>query len=125
MLLGEFLDRLLLQGEELLPVVEIRGLGLGEEVAGERAGIPRQREDCGGNRRFPVEQHAADVLSVDVGAVQDHPEDRVLLLRSEEHTSELQSLMRNSYAVFCLKKKKILQIRMYHHSNQRTLRRTN
>src|SRR3546814_6411558 len=27
--------------------------------------------------------------------------------RSEEHTSELQSLMRNSYAVFCLKTKKI------------------
>src|SRR3546814_6923723 len=26
--------------------------------------------------------------------------------RSEEHTSELQSLMRNSYAVFCLKKQK-------------------
>src|SRR3546814_8576638 len=30
---------------------------------------------------------------------------RAALLRSEEHTSELQSLMRNSYAVFCLKKK--------------------
>src|SRR3546814_1317136 len=29
--------------------------------------------------------------------------------RSEEHTSELQSLMRTSYAVFCLKKKKIRQ----------------
>src|SRR3546814_1662764 len=29
--------------------------------------------------------------------------------RSEEHTSELQSLMRISYAVFCLKKKKITQ----------------
>src|SRR3546814_6895354 len=29
-----------------------------------------------------------------------------VLLRSEEHTSELQSLMRSSYAVFCLKKKK-------------------
>src|SRR3546814_3590059 len=29
------------------------------------------------------------------------------VLRSEEHTSELQSLMRISYAVFCLKKKKI------------------
>src|SRR3546814_7948497 len=29
-----------------------------------------------------------------------------LLHRSEEHTSELQSLMRISYAVFCLKKKK-------------------
>src|SRR3546814_5832415 len=31
---------------------------------------------------------------------------RSLLFRSEEHTSELQSLMRISYAVFCLKKKK-------------------
>src|SRR3546814_3646535 len=30
--------------------------------------------------------------------------------RSEEHTSELQSLMRISYAVFCLKKKKIIKI---------------
>src|SRR3546814_6131941 len=30
-----------------------------------------------------------------------------LWLRSEEHTSELQSLMRISYAVFCLKKKKV------------------
>src|SRR3546814_7487506 len=30
--------------------------------------------------------------------------------RSEEHTSELQSLMRNSYAVFCLKKKKVTTI---------------
>src|SRR3546814_4997956 len=30
----------------------------------------------------------------------------VLVYRSEEHTSELQSLMRISYAVFCLKKKK-------------------
>src|SRR3546814_3972995 len=29
-------------------------------------------------------------------------------MRSEEHTSELQSLMRNSYAVFCLKKKIII-----------------
>src|SRR3546814_7168109 len=29
--------------------------------------------------------------------------------RSEEHTSELQSLMRNSYAVFCLKKKKTIK----------------
>src|SRR3546814_2194648 len=34
-------------------------------------------------------------------------------LRSEEHTSELQSLMRISYAVFCLKKKKT------HHNSSR------
>src|SRR3546814_16912661 len=33
-----------------------------------------------------------------------------IALRSEEHTSELQSLMRISYAVFCLKKKKQLSI---------------
>src|SRR3546814_10853167 len=33
------------------------------------------------------------------------PERPVILTRSEEHTSELQSLMRISYAVFCLKKK--------------------
>src|SRR3546814_8811745 len=33
--------------------------------------------------------------------------------RSEEHTSELQSLMRNSYAVFCLKKKKDLERTVY------------
>src|SRR3546814_13397675 len=32
--------------------------------------------------------------------------DVIGVLRSEEHTSELQSLMRISYAVFCLKKKK-------------------
>src|SRR3546814_9883057 len=32
-----------------------------------------------------------------------------IVRRSEEHTSELQSLMRISYAVFCLKKKKIKQ----------------
>src|SRR3546814_2641845 len=35
--------------------------------------------------------------------VEEQPKDEK---RSEEHTSELQSLMRNSYAVFCLKKKK-------------------
>src|SRR3546814_4012891 len=34
----------------------------------------------------------------------ERPQDR-LVLRSEEHTSELQSLMRISYAVFCLNKK--------------------
>src|SRR3546814_5509150 len=36
------------------------------------------------------------------------------LLRSEEHTSELQSLMRISYAVFCLKKKRPSQTNNIH-----------
>src|SRR3546814_2842411 len=35
---------------------------------------------------------------------------RIAYNRAEEHTSELQSLMRTSYAVFCLKKKKNRQI---------------
>src|SRR3546814_1425425 len=39
--------------------------------------------------------------------------DAMARLRSEEHTSELQSLMRISYAVFCLKKK-----RKHHNSNK-------
>src|SRR3546814_2042901 len=36
----------------------------------------------------------------------------IAVVRSEEHTSELQSLMRISYAVFCLKKKKHTQQRL-------------
>src|SRR3546814_8927351 len=43
-------------------------------------------------------------------AIARHPvhRDQVGQERSEEHTSELQSLMRTSYAVFCLKKTKIV-----------------
>src|SRR3546814_8549964 len=41
-------------------------------------------------------------------------------IRSEEHTSELQSLMRISYAVFCLKKKKNTEIEhQYTNSNHK------
>src|SRR3546814_6175549 len=39
--------------------------------------------------------------------------------RSEEHTSELQSLMRSSYAVFCLKKNNTKQIQIQHHRRHR------
>src|SRR3546814_7836048 len=50
-------------------------------------------------RGFPGSDVPPDVESYSQArAVQD--------ARSEEHTSELQSLMRSSYAVFCLKKKK-------------------
>src|SRR3546814_2052394 len=47
--------------------------------------------ELGANRGFIAEQQEMEVAAA---------------LRSEEHTSELQSLMRISYAVFCLKKKK-------------------
>src|SRR3546814_5487410 len=49
---------------------------------------------------FVVARNAVDGLRVRGIALTLHPG------RSEEHTSELQSLMRISYAVFCLKKKK-------------------
>src|SRR3546814_937774 len=44
------------------------------------------------------------------------------LERSEEHTSELQSLMRLSYAVFCLNKKKPLNSKAQHHTSDKTSR---
>src|SRR3546814_10034348 len=50
--------------------------------------------------------------------------DEYLTARSEEHTSELQSLMRISYAVFCLKKKKQQHIIKYTEQRIR-IRRTN
>src|SRR3546814_968506 len=49
----------------------------------------------------------ADVVAeVAVGLLAAQGVEGVQAARSEEHTSELQSLMRISYAVFCLKKKK-------------------
>src|SRR3546814_3130141 len=51
----------------------------------------------------------------------ENPRSRVAppTVRSEEHTSELQSLMRISYAVFCLKKKThIINKYNYKHTNQ-------
>src|SRR3546814_3539550 len=46
--------------------------------------------------------------------VRNHNGGRTGANRSEEHTSELQSLMRTSYAVFCLKKKKRTKNRTTH-----------
>src|SRR3546814_2331875 len=45
---------------------------------------------------------AGEPLELALGDDVDHARDRIRT-RSEEHTSELQSLMRNSYSVFCLK----------------------
>src|SRR3546814_8375038 len=68
-------------------------------VAGERGrgtDADRHHDEAGGDQRSVLELHALDLAVTDnFGGV-----------RSEEHTSELQSLMRISYAVFCLKKKK-------------------
>src|SRR3546814_3692231 len=61
------------------------------------------RELLGGTRSMQLGVRLATIVDVDLDPS-----------RSEEHTSELQSLMRISYAVFCLKKKKT------HHSITQT-----
>src|SRR3546814_9054569 len=62
----------------------------------------------------PVEQRLRQVEAV--GRGHEHHVRQVEIERSEEHTSELQSLMRISYAVFCLKKKKYV----YHNTKQQS-----
>src|SRR3546814_9889174 len=58
--------------------------------------------------RALVEQYQPDALVIeDCAAKGARRSERIRRLRSEEHPSELQSLMRNSYAVFCLKKKRV------------------
>src|SRR3546814_3198312 len=59
-----------------------------------RQHLLEEGEGCGNVADQNVHPEAGERAAEDVG-------------RSEEHTSELQSLMRISYAVFCLKKKKI------------------
>src|SRR3546814_1485628 len=77
------------------------------------AAVRRHRRGRGGGRAAAAERR--DLREIGVGqrgvvAQYGGAEQRVLELadiarpRSEEHTSELQSLMRISYAVFCLKK---------------------
>src|SRR3546814_10352344 len=60
-----------------------------------------------GARALPRRDHRADAPRP--VPVRDGTADPLLHSRSEEHTSELQSLMRISYAVFCLKKKNTIQ----------------
>src|SRR3546814_1099436 len=66
----------------------------GEEIDSLRAAV-RSSEASLAAARAQVQSRALDVEFAQVRAP----------VRSEEHTSELQSLMRISYAVFCLKKK--------------------
>src|SRR3546814_2279302 len=77
-------------------------LGVHGHAAGRGAALVRQ------------EVHPMIGVAIEGAQVQIAPVEGALpvtvQIRSEEHTSELQSLMRISYAVFCLKKKKIKHI---------------
>src|SRR3546814_7664708 len=74
---------------------------------------PPKSTRCYGGTPMPQNDFAGDAMAavtdVDLARVRrlraERPE--AIAARSEEHTSELQSLMRISYAVFCLKKKNI------------------
>src|SRR3546814_9019449 len=72
-----------------------------EAVPGQKGGL----DHIGrlGPRRVAHALHEAGSAAVDDFVCENGRDD--LAMRSEEHTSELQSLMRISYAVFCLKKK--------------------
>src|SRR3546814_10799930 len=59
---------------------------------------PFDPDPVSGSRRRAIETHPQFALKLLLDRMSVHR-------RSEEHTSELQSLMRISYAVFCLKKK--------------------
>src|SRR3546814_6812439 len=68
--------------------------------------LPELQQVVGGRQLALAPKTLKQVLAaLNVGASTGLPA-RPRGLRSEEHTSELQSLMRISYAVFCLKKKK-------------------
>src|SRR3546814_4477411 len=81
----------------------------------ERANLLAESEDCSDIHRIgeiherlnAIDAHAAPARAarILVGLGFDEEMQHRPLDRSEEHTSELQSLMRSSYAVFCLKKK--------------------
>src|SRR3546814_3231669 len=60
----------------------------------------RKAEGC----LHPVGKGDGESCERDLEGQQEHAEEQQHQPRSEEHTSELQSLMRISYAVFCLKK---------------------
>src|SRR3546814_1781887 len=62
---------------------------------GRRVEIYHPADATAARRRFTLETELRQAIE----------RDELTLSRSEEHTSELQSLMRISYAVFCLKKK--------------------
>src|SRR3546814_8910277 len=89
--------------EELRPAGQILDAGMREfETHHARK---HAADDAGDDREDQIE--GADVLVVR----RHEPADEKARRRSEEHTSELQSLMRISYAVFCLKKKQKTQNR--------------
>src|SRR3546814_10224015 len=83
--------------------------GNASDFRSEQALHMTREDDLGQSNENAVDSHRiSDCRSIPAQIIDriKCPYDRQRLERSEEHTSELKSLMRISYAVFCLKKKK-------------------
>src|SRR3546814_10310207 len=74
----------------------------GHDDAGAEIDLEGGHPEGGADRRADLRREVGEGRQV---IARQRGGQRELAARSEEHTSELQSLMRNSYAVFCLKKK--------------------
>src|SRR3546814_9505970 len=72
------------------------------------------------HHQSPVEAGLLAKASAQLASLPAMPPPSRASLRSEEHTSELQSLMRISYAVFCLKKKTYTHTATDHPSSRRS-----
>src|SRR3546814_3994597 len=94
----------------------IRPCGAPSPASGRRAGVGR-----GIRCRPPIKPGRVTMPACDHGCDSDETLVHRRQQRSEEHTSELQSLMRISYAVFCLKKKKTTQNINIHNAHINTL----
>src|SRR3546814_9273239 len=82
---------------------------LGEDLRlGVAGDFVRDGEGAVGSPAFGMHAALGDNFAIEVRQLLDQPDVLEQRRRSEEHTSELQSLMRISYAVFCLKKKKTI-----------------
>src|SRR3546814_4212238 len=90
------------------PGQNLADIGLRKDEAAVAAAKPAlPRDDIGADIPGGMDHDRAG-FRVAVGRIEAEQAPRrtvIALIRSEEHTSELQSLMRISYAVFCLKKK--------------------
>src|SRR3546814_3829736 len=70
--------------------------------------------------RYPISYRDLEEMLAERGISVDHTTIYRWVQRSEEHTSELHSLMRISYAVFCLKKKNKQHTTLTHHTYKST-----
>src|SRR3546814_7131241 len=85
------------------PVLETADLPVRQQL---RLGVARHAQRRPYDAQIPQRLERAQRIGIIFALIIDSAHPRPLdEIRSEEHTSELQSLMRISYAVFCLKKK--------------------